>query len=1418
MTEAPLHEWERVTTNEDGAVTGLDLSLNGLKGRLPPDLGRLANLETLTISFAELEGPIPPELGNLQELRELTLSAVGLEGQVPLELGRLTNLKVLWLNNNQLTGDLPESLANLKNLEDFLFSDNLALCAPPSMVDWLQEIDNTLGFTCRSQATPVHAEAEALTAFYHASGGPDWKSDQNWLTDVQLGDWYGVSTDDEGRVFGLFLRDNSLSGEISSELSNLPHLTRLEFGDNSLTGGIPAELSGLANLVWLDLRGNNLTGPIPPELANLSNLETLNLSGNALSGRIPSELGGMSKLTGLVLGGNDLTGPIPPALGNLANLTTLSLDRNDLRGRVPEELSNLTNLELLFISRNYLEDELPQNLTELQELEVFDFDNNYGLCYPASMQDWLKRTRGGFTGSFCPASRSNIYPPPPELMPADPATLALEREVLTVFFNATGGPEWSDSRNWLSEEPVENWHGVTTDRNGNVASLELASNNLTGEIPVELGNLSGLTTLALLENNLTGAIPAELGKLSNLRVVALSNNNLIRNIPSELGDLVNLELLRLEVNRLSGPIPPALGNLPYLTDLLLEANQLSGPVPREMGNLYNLRLLGLSDNLLTGEIPESFAGLKNLNIFWFDQNAGLCVPDSLKGWQKSVGAVGPPCPASSEGAGLALEPAEESDLEALVALYNATGGTGWRNNGNWLIERPLETWHGVTTDEKGRVTELNLGAIGYDGGTFYHLGDRPHGNNLVGEIPPELSYLSNLEVLNLRGNYLTGNIPHELGNLSRLRSLNLSSNFLEGPIPPELGNLSSLYDFSFSYNDLVGVIPASFLELENLHFLDFEVNGGLCAPPSLLERIPGVIDWIVLGPVCAAPSQGADADRTALIAFFNATGGSNWIRRKNWLSDVPIGSWEGVSTDASGRVVGLSLPRNNLTGPIPRDLGNLSRLRDLKLFGNFLTGSLPRELGNLANLSVLDLSYNSLEGAIPYSLSRIENLQYFGYQVNSSLCAPPALQDWLQDIWDKKGLGPICASPSAATDADRAALIAFFHSAGGPDWLNNQRWLSENPVGHWQGVSTDANGRVVKLSLVGNNLTGAIPAEVGNLSALEELELQKNNLTGEVPGSFSQLTNLRKFSFYTNSSLCASPALHDQFQAIGGLGPGCTYPRSEGDESDREALVAFFNATDGPNWKYDTFWLSDLPIGEWWGVTTDGYGRVTELSLSSNNLTGPIPPELSGLSNLAELSLAANNLSGALPPEISNLSNLVVLGINSNNLSGHIPPEMGNMTDLGTLVLSDNKLTGPIPRELGRLTKLTNLNLAGNDLTGPVPPELGGLSKLSALDLGFNGLVGNIPPELGSLIDLIHLQLQRNNLTGTVPQELGSLYNLEGLWVYDNQLEGQIPSSFSQLTGLDHFAFAGNDDLCLPRTLFEWQSGVDYPWGPTCPR
>ena len=176
------------------------------------------------------------------------------------------------------------------------------------------------------------------------------------------------------------------------------------------------------------------------------------------------------------------------------------------------------------------------------------------------------------------------------------SNLGENRAVLVALYNATGGPNWTDNENWLTDAPLSEWAGVGSSAEWSedrlmadcVLTLNLSANQLTGEIPAELGELSELTGLFLGENQLTGEIPAELGELSEMISLDLAGNQLTGEIPAELGELSEMFQLDLSDNQLTGEIPAELGKMTYLETLDLGGNQLIGEIPAELGELKNL--------------------------------------------------------------------------------------------------------------------------------------------------------------------------------------------------------------------------------------------------------------------------------------------------------------------------------------------------------------------------------------------------------------------------------------------------------------------------------------------------------------------------------------------------------------------------------------------------------------------------------------------------------------------------------------------------------------------------------------------------------------------------------------------------------------------------------------------------------------
>ena len=892
---------------------------------------------------------------------------------------------------------------------------------------------------------------------------------------------------------------------------------------------------------------------------------------------------------------------------------------------------------------------------------------------------------------------------------------------------------------WSSSDPSVasvSAAGLVTGVGEGTATIAAMIGNARGISEITVVNPDGAALVALYNatdgpnwvNNDNWLTDAPLGEWYGVetdasgRVVSV---NLSAKYDSDAGEIVR--------HGLSGSIPPELGNLANLTELNLGWNELTGPIPPELGNLANLARLSLRINALTGPIPSELGNLSNVTRLDLGSNelTGLIPPElgnlsNLTRLDLGSNELTGPIP---------------PELGNLVNLKSV------RFRGNALT--------GPISPELGNLANL----------TSLDLG----GHTLTGPIPPELGNLANLTSLSLNGNALTGPIPPELGNLANLTWLHLGGNELTGPIPPELGNLANLTLLSLNGNEVTGPIPPELGSLANLTSLHLGGNA-------------------LTGPI--PPELGSLANLTRLSLYENALTG-------------PIPPELGNLANLTW----LSLFANALSGPIPPELGNLANLEVLALRGNELTGRIPPELGRLANLESLGLGSaspqfpepNELTGPIPPELGRLSNLERL-YLFDNDLSGPlpPELSELGSLTVLLTGGNDICVpgvgrfvrwidgmrsfDGSYCNESDAAVLESLHESAGGGGWINSSGWRGSPALDEWHGVGTDVLGRVATLDLAANGLAGELPSNVGQLAELTELRIGDNSaLAGRLPISLTRLS--LSVLHYAGTDLC-SPA-DDTFRAWLG---GVTSHEGTGAEcvllSDRDVLAYLYRTTDGPNWVSSDNWLTDAPLGEWYGVKTDASGRVVSVDLLENELTGPIPTELGRLANLTELNLFRNELTGSIPPELGNLTNLMWLDLRQNELTGPIPPELSNLANLTDLSLGGNALTGPIPPALGNLANLTRLILRWNELTGPIPPELGRLANLMELNLVVNELTGPIPPALGNLANLTRLNFYGNELTGPIPPELGRLANLTELNLGWNALTGPIPPELGRLANL----------------------------------
>lgn len=369
----------------------------------------------------------------------------------------------------------------------------------------------------------------------------------------------------------------------------------------------------------------------------------------------------------------------------------------------------------------------------------------------------------------------------------------------------------------------------------------------------------------------------------------------------------------------------------------------------------------------------------------------------------------------------------------------------------------------------------------------------------------------------------------------------------------------------------------------------------------------------------------------------------------------------------------------------------------------------------------------------------------------------------------------------AVSALERKALTALFNATSGNGWTVRTGWKTPplhtdgfalpGTEGSWHGVTVTLD-QVTKVSLWDNNLVGHIPAEIGNLAHLRELQLGDNQLSGALPPEIGNLAQLTELRLSVNQLSGPIP------ETVWGLA-NLTEMAIQSNQFTGGLSSAVGNLT--------SLQLLSLSYNQLSGSIPAAIGNLVSLEqlyLDQNQFSGPIPASLFALPHLERLYIYRNALTGGIPPQAWNQPSLRVLSLSDNQLTGTLPAEVGNAVGLSVLKLSGNQFTGSLPAELGSMTNLFDLGLSNNLFSGTIPPSLGLLGSLWTLDLSGNQLTGGIPSSLGNLAGLNHLYLSNNRLSGAIPATLGNIPNLFSLALDGNQLAGTVPGSLGNLTHL----------------------------------
>ncbi|PRQ37278.1 putative non-specific serine/threonine protein kinase [Rosa chinensis] len=834
---------------------------------------------------------------------------------------------------------------------------------------------------------------------------------------------------------------------------------------------------------------------------------------------------------------------------------------------------------------------------------------------------------------------------------------------------------------WESKEDCCEWGGVACDnQTGHVIMLDLYYNLLGGEIGPSLLELPYLYYLDLGYNSFNGTIPKSIGSLSRLKVLKLAFNFFSGSIPPQLGNLSNLHTLDLSSNSVTFENlkwvsqlsslrylnmsylnfsravnwPQSISQLPSLMELRLILCQLPDV------DMASLSFINSSTSLQVLHLPYNFLGS---SVFcWIGNVSRNLVSIDLHD-NRMKGPI----------------PNAFTNMDFLLSLdlsYNQLEGgipKSFRslcrletlnllsNNFSDRLEQSIGNLSCAQDTLKSLYLGDNLwwGSFPDDLTRFVSLQELDIDNaTMSGSLPKSFRQLSQLRTLRLGHNRLSGSFPDVTG-LSLLSTIDLSHNQLNGSLHDSLGQLSSLTEIDLSRNSLnVVLTEVHFLNLSQLLHVDVSYNPAFSFRVSLSWNPPFQLDELKMasckvGP--AFPKWTLTQRRLSRLDLSNA-GISDSIPDNFWdlpcslsLLNLSINQIHGRFpnlTSRNCRIYLIDLSSNRFCGALPPFHKNVSALL---LSKNKFTGDLSSICSTQApSLEILDLFYNLLSGELPNCWFQFKELLALNLANNSFSGKIPSSFGSLESLYQLQ--------------------------------LQRNNFSGELP-------SLENCTRLVLVDLGFNNLSGKIQAWIGSsLKEMWVLQLRSNHFCGSIPSSICSLPLIRVLDLSQNN--------------ISGVLPRCL-----------NNLTAFSLVSQE---------VDDLPVPSdfvlqhiWKGAEREYRQDVRYLrsfDISSNNLTGVIPENITYMLGLRSLNLSRNNLTGLIPGKFGQLEVLEVLDLSRNHLSGSIPDSFTNLHSLAVLNLSINNLSGRIPSSTQLLTFIEssfagNVGLCGTQLNTKCPGD-----------------------------------------------------------------------------------------------------------------
>ncbi|XP_054813222.1 receptor-like protein EIX2 [Prosopis cineraria] len=435
----------------------------------------------------------------------------------------------------------------------------------------------------------------------------------------------------------------------------------------------------------------------------------------------------------------------------------------------------------------------------------------------------------------------------------------------------------------------------------------------------------------------------------------------------------------------------------------------------------------------------------------------------------------------------------------------------------------------------------------------------------------------------------------------------------------------------------------------------------------------------------------------------------------------------------------LYLKHNKLFGSIPVWLGQLEHLQEVDVTENLFSGPIPSTLGNLTSLTHLHVSSNHLEGSLPESLGQLLNLGVLEFD-------------------DNHLTGHVCER----NFANLSKLTVLSMGSPGLIFEFDSLWI---PPFQLEQVDCWTNWKSLAIiSLSNNNLAGTIPRSLSFLSNLTVLHLNKNNLLGELPLSLKNCQNLQDLDVGENKLSGYIPYW---------IGHNARVLRLRSNQ---------FSGTIPPQiCQLTTLIVLDFAENNIFGSIPPRLHNMKAMAFPRSSEPSSICITSQGVVYKI-IDSAMLHIKGQEWFYEGNLRLMRSIDLSSNNLSGMIPPDLYSLFELLALNLSHNRFEGNIPKEIGNLKQLESLDLANNLLSGEIPQSIAQLSFLEVLDLSFNNFSGKIP--LGTQLQGFAAQSYTGNpeLCGVpLPKNCADQNDMKPVEENDNQENEFLPSFYMGL-------------------------------------